>query len=100
LYVGIRWDEHPARAQETFFSERKDPDHTRIHPILALTEKDIWTYIKKYDVPYCKLYDEGYRSLGEKEFTYKVSDKSATERSGRHKDKEEMMGKLRSFGYF
>jgi phosphoadenosine phosphosulfate reductase len=95
--AGIRWDEHPARSKETYLSKRKD--HMRIHPILHFTEADIWTYIKTYKVPYVKLYDKGYRSLGEKPFTKKAK-KGEGERSGREYDKEHMMQKLRSLGYW
>jgi phosphoadenosine phosphosulfate reductase len=95
--VGIRWDEHPARSKESYFSQRKG--HVRIHPILDFTEKDIWDYIKKYNVPYVNLYDKGYRSLGEKPFTNKVA-QGEGERSGREYDKEQTMEKLRNMGYW
>lgn len=69
----------------------------RIHPLLEFTEKDIWDYIKNFGVPYLKLYDQGYRSIGEKPFTKKTK---STERSGREKDKEKIMGRLRDMGYW
>lgn len=94
---GIRWDEHPTRSKEVFFSPRKD--HVRIHPILHFTEGNIWTYIKQYHVPYVTLYDHGYRSLGEKPFTKKAKT-GAGERSGRDYDKEQKMEKLRAMGYW
>jgi len=97
LMVGIRWDEHKARAKEKYFSPRKD--HMRVHPILHFTEKDIWEYIKRFKLPYVSLYDRGYRSLGEKPFT-KPAKKKAGERSGREADKEEVMARLRALGYW
>lgn len=97
LMVGIRWDEHKARAKEKYFSPRKD--HMRIHPILHFTEKDIWEYIKRFKLPYVSLYDRGYRSLGEKPFT-KPAKKKGRERSGREADKEEVMVRLRALGYW
>jgi phosphoadenosine phosphosulfate reductase len=99
LMVGIRWDEHPARAKETYFSLREDPCHTRVHPILHFKEKDIWEYIKIFNVPYNPLYKQGYRSLGEKEFT-KPTPPQAEERAGRERSKEEIMEQLRQLGYF
>ena len=57
----------------------------RIHPLLHFTEKDIWKYIKNQKIPYVSLYDKGYRSLGEKEFT-KPAASGGGERSGRQKD--------------
>lgn len=94
--LGIRKDEHVARKNETNFSPRAD--HMRIHPMLDFTEEDIWTYIKQNDVPYSKLYDKGYRSIGEKPLTKKAKDDD--ERSGRDVGKEEKMEKLRQMGYW
>ena len=107
LITGIRRDEQEARANETYFSIRKNPDHTRVHPILHLREKDVWgvTFLNK--IPYVDLYEKGYRSLGAKSSTVKPSStpawkqdlKNTTERVGRRQDKEKIMGKLRKLGY-
>jgi phosphoadenosine phosphosulfate reductase len=94
--LGIRKDEHEARKSETAFSPRDD--HMRIHPMLDFTEKDIWDYIRANNVPYSKLYDKGYRSVGEKPLTKKSTGKD--ERAGRDKQKEEKMEKLRQMGYW
>jgi phosphoadenosine phosphosulfate reductase len=96
--VGIRWDEHPARSSETYFSPRED--HMRVHPILHFTEKDVWSYIRRNNVPYNPLYDKGYRSLGAKIDTEPVADPDAPERAGREKEKEKIMERLRELGYF
>jgi phosphoadenosine phosphosulfate reductase len=52
---GIRWDEQEARADETFFSARHDPDiyppHDRIQPILQFAEADVWEAFWSYVVP-------------------------------------------------
>jgi len=52
---GVRWDEQEARADETFFSPRHDPDiyppHDRIHPILQFAERDVWSAFWQYVVP-------------------------------------------------
>jgi len=97
LVTGIRSDEHPSRSQETYFSARTT--HMRVHPILDFTEHDIWEYTHRYQVPYVKLYDQGYRSLGEQPFTKKAK-KGEPERSGREIEKELQMQKLRSLGYY
>lgn len=107
LITGIRWDEQPARSKETFFSPRKEPDHVRVQPILHFTERDVWDTTFKFDIPFNKLYEKGYRSLGAKGTTRKVSDKPAweqdlektTEREGRRQDKEGIMKRLRDLGY-
>lgn len=107
LSTAIRWDEQEARVAEEYFSPREDPGHTRVHPILHFTERDIWNTIHANSIPFCSLYYKGYRSLGAKGSTVKVSDKPAweqdlentVERAGRGQDKEEIMEQLRSLGY-
>ena len=55
IISGIRWDEQEARAEETFFSPRHDPDiyppHDRIQPILQFDESDVWDAFWYYVVP-------------------------------------------------
>lgn len=40
--------------------------HTKtvLNPIIDWSDEEVWEFIKEYDVPYCKLYDEGYKRLG------------------------------------
>lgn len=107
ISTAIRWDEQDARKAEEYFSPRKNPEHTRVHPILHFKERDIWIAIFKYDIPCNKLYKLGYRSLGAKCATGKNSDipawmqdlENTPERVGRGQDKEQIMEKLRSLGY-
>ena len=101
LMTGIRRDETEARADEVYFSKRKDPHHFRVHPILHFTEKDIWDYIKLYNIPCCSLYEQGYRSIDCAPCTSKAAKEAGVaERSGRSEDKEAAMDKLRRLGYF
>jgi phosphoadenosine phosphosulfate reductase len=111
FFVGVRWDEQAARANEEYFSIREgteySPEHMRIHPILHFTEREVWDTHFHYDIPICKLYKEGYRSLGARITTTKTCDTpaweqdldSTYERGGRRQDKEELMAKLRQLGY-
>lgn len=99
LITAVRWDEQEARKNETYISPRENPSHIRIHPILHFREIDIWSYIRKYNVPYCELYHKGYRSLGCMPCT-KLGSARGPERSGRDQNKEEIMQRLRDLGYF
>ncbi len=107
LFTGIRWDENPARSSEKFFSQRTNPDHYRVHPILTFRERDIWDYMFKFNLPIHPKYKEGYRSIDGVHDSTKTSDKPAweqdlentKERAGRSQDKEGMMEKLRKMGY-
>lgn len=111
FFEGIRWDEQGARANEIYFSPRPkteyNREHMRVNPILHFTERDVWDAFKVYQIPVCELYKQGYRSLGARCTTKKISEVPAweqdlehtTERGGRRQDKEGLMAKLRQLGY-
>lgn len=37
---------------------------TLLNPIVDWSNEDVWEFIHKYNIPYCKLYDQGYKRLG------------------------------------
>ena len=40
-------------------------DHTTlINPIIDWTTDEVWEFIREYEIPYCSLYDEGFKRLG------------------------------------
>ena len=108
---GLRWDEHPARFEDEYFDHKKgeylSPEHTRIRPILHFTEKDLWDTYAAFNIPYCSLYEKGYRSLGAKTTSLKFTDiptwdqdlENTEERAGRFQEKEKAMARLRALGY-
>lgn len=62
---GVRAQESPRRAK----SWKPTTMHTRTHswvvsPILRWTEDDVWAFIHSRALPYCSLYDEGFKRLG------------------------------------
>jgi len=97
LLTGVRSDEHPSRAEREWLESRSTPEHTQAHPILHWTEMDVWAFYMAEDLPYCSLYDQGYRSLGCRPCTQPAA---ASERAGRETRKEDMLEVLRSLGYF
>ncbi|MFQ5910646.1 MAG: phosphoadenosine phosphosulfate reductase family protein [Thermoplasmata archaeon] len=108
VIAGIRWDENPARSNEVFFSPRENPPHTRVHPILPWTEREVWTCTLDSDLPIHPLYKKGYRSFdGVKDSeptdtrpAWEQDLETSEERAGRAQDKEEIMERLRALGYF
>lgn len=111
MFMALRWDEQEAREEDDYvwLEEGGDlqPEHHRVEPILHFREKDIWRAQQEYNIPYCRLYEYGYRSLGTRRTSKKVADKPAweqdlentDERGGRRQDKEEKMDRLRDLGY-
>jgi len=41
-----------------------DPTKTYLHPIIDWSDTDVWEFLKSNNIPYCKLYKEGYSRLG------------------------------------
>ena len=37
---------------------------TLVNPIVDWTDEDVWDFIHEYNIPYCSLYDEGFKRLG------------------------------------
>jgi phosphoadenosine phosphosulfate reductase len=99
LITGMRWDEHPDRGRDDYFVHYETPPHYRVQPILHFSELDIWSYIRSRQVPFCSLYQKGYRSLGCEPCT-KTGMPGRAERAGRDQTKEEIMKRLRAMGYF
>lgn len=35
-----------------------------LNPIIDWTDEEVWEFIRRYNIPYCHLYDEGFKRLG------------------------------------
>lgn len=55
-----QWSEH----QEKMVTCVGGKDKILVSPILYWTEKDVWDYLKRMHIPYCELYDKGYKRIG------------------------------------
>jgi sulfate adenylyltransferase subunit 2 len=142
LLLGIRRDEHGIRSKERYFSPRDEQfqwdyqnqplemwdqyksqaeggTHVRVHPLLHWREVDVWSYVRREQIPIVNLYfakgGKRYRSIGCATCCEPVPSTAETldqiveellttrtsERSGRAQDKEAVytMQKLRALGY-
>lgn len=99
FFVGLRGVEHEERAKEAIYSQRHDPDHIRVHPIIFWRREDVMAYLKKYNIKVNPLYAQGYTSLGCYVCTEKNTDPNAHERAGRGVTRENIMKRLRDLGY-
>lgn len=65
VLTGVRRAESVKRSKrqqvETCF---KDGTKQYFHPIFHWSDADVWEYIHSQNLPYCSLYDEGFRRLG------------------------------------
>lgn len=46
----------------------------KVHPIVDWTDRDVFEYLKKHDLPYHPLWEEGYVSIGDWHTTRKLTD--------------------------
>ncbi|CAK5263695.1 unnamed protein product [Mycena citricolor] len=65
ILIGTRrTDPHGATLSHRNMTDPGWPQFERINPIINWDYADVWTFLRKLDVPYCTLYDYGYTSLG------------------------------------
>jgi phosphoadenosine phosphosulfate reductase len=62
--TGMRRDQAVTRGTLEVSSFDSDNGLQKFNPLLEWTNKDVWAYIRQYEVPYNKLHDEFYPSLG------------------------------------
>jgi len=62
--TGMRRDQAVTRGTLEISSFDADNGLQKFNPLLDWSNKDVWAYIRQYDVPYNKLHDRFYPSLG------------------------------------
>ena len=65
VVTGIRWAESSRRAKrkatESCFNHH---DRFFVNPIIEWEDSDVWEYIRERGLPYCSLYDDGFKRIG------------------------------------
>jgi phosphoadenosine phosphosulfate reductase len=65
VITGVRWAESTRRSKRKMVDICfKDSRKSYLHPIIDWTDVDVWDYIRENKIPYCSLYDEGFKRLG------------------------------------
>lgn len=65
ILTGIRWAESYKRTKRRLVEVCfKDKSRTFMNPIIDWSDTDVWSFIKLFGLPYCSLYDEGFKRIG------------------------------------
>ena len=62
--AGIRREQAPTRAGAAKLERDERRGIWKVNPLADWSEKDLWRYIYKHDLPYNVLHDRGYASIG------------------------------------
>jgi phosphoadenosine phosphosulfate reductase len=62
--TGIRREQASTRSGATKLERDERRGIWKVNPLADWTEKDLWRYIHKHDLPYNPLHDQGYASIG------------------------------------
>ncbi len=67
VITGVRWEESSRRSNRKMVEScyRNPRSETQyLNPIIDWTTGDVWQYIRDRGLPYCSLYDEGWKRVG------------------------------------
>jgi phosphoadenosine phosphosulfate reductase len=91
-FTALRREQSPTRANLQEVEPFKLPTGKtleKVSPLAAWTNKDVWQYLSKYDIPALSLYDQGYTSIGCQPCTVLPFDPN-NPRSGRWQGKQKL----------
>ena len=62
--TGIRREQTPTRAAAPKLEQDTKRGIWKVNPLVDWSERDLWNYIDRHDLPYHPLHDRGYASIG------------------------------------
>lgn len=81
--TGLRRDQSSTRAQTELVAWDNVNHLLKLCPLAHWTRDDIWSYIRRHNLPYNQLHDQGYPSIGCQPCTHPAALNAADERAGR-----------------
>jgi len=63
-FAGLRREQSGSREERPVVEQRQDGRY-KVYPLIDWTNRDIHRYLKKHDLPYHPLWEEGYVSVGD-----------------------------------
>ena len=64
VITGVRKAESVKRRNRRSFEICRSHFKFYVNPIIEWSDQDVWDFIHKYKIKYCKLYDEGWKRIG------------------------------------
>lgn len=66
VVLGIRHEESNKRSKRKMIEGCNKPQKNKVYfsPIIHWSTSEVWEYIRKNNLPYCSLYDEGHKRIG------------------------------------
>jgi phosphoadenosine phosphosulfate reductase len=60
----LRREQSESRANTNYFNKDEKFKKVKVCPLIHWSWKEVWRYVYKHDLPYNKLHDQGYPSIG------------------------------------
>ena len=86
-FSGLRRSQSAERAATPFVEN--SGDRFKVYPIADWTDRDVYNYLKKHDLPYHPLWEKGYVSIGDVHTTKSLADVDSVEETRFHGLKRE-----------
>lgn len=65
VVTGVRWAESVKRSKRRMVESCfRDKSKWYLNPIVDWSDKEVWQYIRENNLPYCSLYDQGFKRVG------------------------------------
>jgi phosphoadenosine phosphosulfate reductase len=88
-FAGLRRDQSDSRANAPFLDW--SGERWKVHPIADWSDRDVYLYLRKHNLPYHPLWEQGYVSIGDMHTTLSINDVE-------HRDQTRFFGLKRECG--